>query len=104
MSKRIKFFPPIDLPNGAKLFTLEDAGRYIMKLPARQRAKPEWEFAGRQVVAAINKQSFPDFARLAMTRALDGIKPGEMPPAPPRDASKDRFHEFRNYKKRDPWR
>lgn len=30
-------------PDGSKPVTLEDAARYVIVLPAKQRAKPEWE-------------------------------------------------------------
>lgn len=104
MSNRIKFIPPIELPDGSQLITLEDAGRYIMGLPAKTVERPEWKLALEVVLRAINGQDFEMHARMAFTRALNGIQPGSLPVKPERDPSKDHIHEFRNRKKRDPWR
>lgn len=101
MSKRTKFIPPIDLPDGKQLITLEDAGRYLMAMPEKKLNEPEWKAALRIVVRAINGEEPEMHARIAMMRALQGIKPGSLPPKPPSDPSKE-IH-WRN-KKRDPWR
>lgn len=103
MSLSTRFIPAIPTSKG-ELKTLEDAARYIMTLPAAMRAKPEWDFAGREVVRAIEGKSVEMLARMAIMNALSGKQPGVPDPPPPRDPSKDKVHEFRTYKKRDSWR
>jgi hypothetical protein len=39
------FSDPIELPNGRKLVTLEDAACYIQKLPKAQHDLPHWQDA-----------------------------------------------------------
>ena len=39
------FDEPIPLPRGHQLVTLEDAGRYITKLPKAEHNAPEWQAA-----------------------------------------------------------
>jgi hypothetical protein len=38
-----EFEEPIDLPRGRQLVTLQDAGKYITKLPKAEHAAPEWQ-------------------------------------------------------------
>ncbi len=40
-----RFDEPIPLPRGRQLVTLEDAGRYITKLPKAEHEAPEWQAA-----------------------------------------------------------
>ena len=40
-----RFDEPIPLPRGRQLVTLEDAGRYITKLPKADHEAPEWQAA-----------------------------------------------------------
>jgi hypothetical protein len=39
------FEEPIPLPRGGEIVTLEDAGRYITKLPRAEHEAPEWQAA-----------------------------------------------------------
>jgi hypothetical protein len=39
------FAEPIDLPRGGRLVTMEDAGRYITKLPKAEHEATEWQAA-----------------------------------------------------------
>jgi hypothetical protein len=39
------FDEPIPLPRGRELVTLEDAGKYITKLPKAEHKAPEWQAA-----------------------------------------------------------
>jgi hypothetical protein len=41
MSWKRRFDDPITLPGGRQLFTLEDAGDYITKLPKSEHSAPE---------------------------------------------------------------
>ena len=40
-----QFNDPIPLPRGRRLVTLEDAGRYITKLPKAEHEAAEWQAA-----------------------------------------------------------
>jgi hypothetical protein len=41
------FDKPIPLPRGRALVTLEDAGKYVTKLPKAEHEAPEWQAASR---------------------------------------------------------
>lgn len=43
MSLDQQFFDPIPLSGGCELVTLQDAGRYITKLPKAEHDAPEWQ-------------------------------------------------------------
>lgn len=40
-----RFEDPVIFPDGRKLVTLKDAGRYITKLPKGEHAAAEWQAA-----------------------------------------------------------
>jgi hypothetical protein len=40
-----RLFDPIELPNGRQFVTLEDAGKYITKLPKAEHEAAEWQAA-----------------------------------------------------------
>jgi len=46
------FSEPIELPSGRKLVTLEDAVRYIQKLPKAQHDLPHWQDAVEHLMRA----------------------------------------------------
>ena len=43
--RKRSFDDPIQLPRGRQLVTLEDAGRYITKLPRAEHGATEWQAA-----------------------------------------------------------
>jgi hypothetical protein len=49
------FDGPIALPRGGQLVTLEDAGKYITKLPKAEHEAPEWQ-AGRPLKRTAQPQ------------------------------------------------
>jgi hypothetical protein len=51
------FEDPIDLPRGRQLVTLQDAARFIMKLPKAQQEAPEWLAA---TEASLRQQRIAD--------------------------------------------
>jgi len=52
LSWSTRFSEPIVLPNGKKLITLEDAARYIQKLPKAQHDLPHWQDAVEHLMRA----------------------------------------------------
>jgi len=68
------FEEPIALSTGEKLVILEDAGRYIEKLPKRTHDKQEWQTAIRILLATAEGKDSIIHARLAVMQALN---PGE---------------------------
>lgn len=101
--KNTKFIPAIPLPDGSELTTLEDAAKHIQNLPAKQFKTAHWQFAGYEVVAAIEGRSTEMFARIAFMRALAGRAPGAPVERPePKPGVKDPV--YRGRKKRDAWR
>src|SRR5262245_1543353 len=92
---------PVPLPEKGMLVTLRDAGAFIDKLPKKERDRPEWQTAIRDLMrAAQGHGPWRFFARLTIMRALYGKtpppigNPHDAPPAP----------KWRNQRKRDPWR
>jgi hypothetical protein len=65
------FSEPIELPNGRKLVTLEDAARYIQKLPKTEQAKPHWQHAVEHLINAAEREpAWLMFAHMGMLKAL----------------------------------
>jgi hypothetical protein len=64
-----EFDEPIDLPDGRKLVTLEDAGNYITKLPKAEHLAPEWQEA-MQALMIVARGGPTMFARIGVMRAL----------------------------------
>jgi hypothetical protein len=63
------FDEPIPLPRGHQFVTLEDAGRYIMKLP---KAEHEARQAAMEALILVATSGGPTmFARIGVKRALD---------------------------------
>jgi hypothetical protein len=54
------FDDPIDMPNGRKLVTLQDAGDYITKLPKAEHSAPEWQDADGSPAARRNARRTDD--------------------------------------------
>lgn len=75
MSWTAAFTKPIHLPGGKSLRTLEDAGKFIEKLPEAVVSKPDWQTAQHVVLKAACHGGPIDFARLGLMRALYPVEP-----------------------------
>jgi hypothetical protein len=64
-----RFDDPIPLPRGRQLVTLEDAGRYITKLPKAGAA--EWQAAMEALILVATSGGPTMFARIGIMRALN---------------------------------
>ena len=76
---------PIPLPGGRELVTLEDAARYIQKLPKAQHDLPHWRHAVEHLLRAsadsVDVDAWLVFAEMFMLKALHhGNPPPEKEP------------------------
>jgi hypothetical protein len=68
---RRPFEDPIPLPRGRQLVTLEDAARYIQKLPKAEQQLEEWQTAV-EVLLLVAEHGGPTMmARIDVMRALN---------------------------------
>jgi hypothetical protein len=65
-----RFDDPIPLPRGRTLVTLEDAGKYITKLPKAEHEAPEWQAAMQALILVATKDGPTMLARIGIMRAL----------------------------------
>jgi hypothetical protein len=65
------FEEPIPLPRGRQLVTLEDAGKYITKLPKAEHEAPEWQAAMECLILVAEKNGPTMMARIGVMRALN---------------------------------
>ena len=65
------FDEPIPLPRGRQLITLEDAGRYITKLPKAEHTTPEWQAAMHALILVAESGGPTMLARIGVMRALN---------------------------------
>jgi hypothetical protein len=65
------FEDPIPLPGGKHLTTLEDAARYIQRLPKAEQQRPHWQLAVETLVDCAERRDFLMRARIGMLRALN---------------------------------
>ena len=65
------FEEPIPLPRGRQLVTLEDAGRYITKLPKAEHEAAEWQAAMEALILVATSGGPTMFARIGIMRALN---------------------------------
>jgi hypothetical protein len=63
------FEDPILLPRGRELVTLEDAGRYITKLPKSEHDAAEWQAAMEALILVATSGGPTMFARIGVMRA-----------------------------------
>jgi len=71
MSWSRPFPDPIELPDGRKLVTLEDAAKYIQKLPKAEHKKQHWQDAVEHLMRASgNSAAWLHFAYLFMIKAV----------------------------------
>jgi hypothetical protein len=66
-----QFEDPIPLPRGRQLVTLEDAGRYITKLPQAEHDAEEWQAAMEALILVAEKNGPTMLARIGIMRALN---------------------------------
>jgi hypothetical protein len=67
-----KFEDPIPLPRGRQLITLEDAARYIQKLPKAEQQIEEWQTAIEILILVAESGGGPTMmARIGVMRALN---------------------------------
>jgi hypothetical protein len=63
---------PIPLPGGRQLVTLEDAARYIQKLPKAEQQVEEWQTAVEVLILVAESNGGPTMmARIGVMRALN---------------------------------
>jgi hypothetical protein len=70
-----EFDDPIELPDGRSLVTLEDAARYIQRLPNRERDLPHWQTTTLTLINTAEGRDFLFHANAAMLQALHHGKP-----------------------------
>jgi hypothetical protein len=68
---RRRFEDPRPLPRGRQLVTLEDAGKYITKLPKVEQQLDEWQTATEALIMAAEGRGPLLHARVGMLRALN---------------------------------
>src|SRR6202051_2023217 len=66
-----QFDDPIPLPRGRQLVTLEDAGKYITRLPKAEHTMPEWQAAMEALILVATSGGPTIFARIGVMRALN---------------------------------
>jgi hypothetical protein len=71
---RRKFDEPIPLPDGRKLVTLLDAGRFIEGLPKKIHDWPGWQTATALLLSAVEEGGPVMFANIALMRALPAAR------------------------------
>jgi hypothetical protein len=65
------FDEPIPLPHGRKLVTLEDAGKFITKLPKAEQQHPAWQTAVEALILVAETDGPTMFARIGIMQALN---------------------------------
>jgi hypothetical protein len=66
-----RFDDPIPLPRGRQLVTLEDAGKFITKLPKAKHSAPEWQAAMEALILVATHGGPTMFARIGVMQALN---------------------------------
>jgi len=66
-----RFDDPIPLPRGRQLITLEDAGKYITRLPKAEHEAAEWQAAMEALILVATSGGPTMFARIGVMRALN---------------------------------
>ena len=66
-----RFEEPIPLPRGRQLVTLEDAGKYITKLPRADHEAQEWLAAMEALILVAEHDGPTMMARIGIMRALN---------------------------------
>jgi len=68
---RRRFDDPIPLPRGRQLVTLEDAGKFITRLPKAEHEAPEWQAAMEALILVVTLGGPRMFARIGIMQALN---------------------------------
>jgi len=68
---RRRFDDPIPLPRGRQLVTLEDAGKFITRLPKADHEAPEWQAAMEALILVVTLGGPRMFARIGIMQALN---------------------------------
>jgi hypothetical protein len=66
-----RFDDPISLPRGRQLVTLEDAARYVQKLPKADQHLAEWQAATEARILVAERDGPTMMARIGFMRALN---------------------------------
>ena len=66
-----RFDDPIPLPRGRELVTLEDAAKYIQKLPKAEQDLEEWQAAVEALLLVVALNGPTMLARIGVMRALN---------------------------------
>jgi hypothetical protein len=62
------------IPRGRQLVTLEDAGKYITKLPKAEHATAEWQAAMQALILVAESGGPPGMLRVASVRATASVQ------------------------------
>jgi hypothetical protein len=65
------FDDPIPLPRGRQLVTLEDAAKYIQKLPKAEQQLAEWQTAVEAMLLVVEHNGPTMMAHIGIMRALN---------------------------------
>jgi hypothetical protein len=65
------FDDPIPLPRGRQVVTLEDAAKYIQKLPKAEQDLEEWQAAVEAMLLVVEHNGPTMMARIGFMRALN---------------------------------
>jgi hypothetical protein len=68
---KLRFDEPIPPPRGGRLVTLEDAGKYITRLPKAEHEAAEWQAAMEALILVATSGGPTMFARIGIMRALN---------------------------------
>lgn len=66
-----RFDDPIPLPRGRQLVTLEDAAKYIQKLPKAEQQLEQWQAAVEALLLVVNLNGPTMMARIGVMKALN---------------------------------
>jgi hypothetical protein len=66
-----RFDDPIPLPRGRQLVTLQDAGKYITKLPKAEHSAAEWQAAMEALILVATLGGPTMMARIGIMQALN---------------------------------
>jgi hypothetical protein len=66
-----RFDDPIPLPRGRQIVTLEDAAKYIQKLPKAEQQLAEWQAAVEALLLVVEGNGPTMMARIGVMRALN---------------------------------
>ena len=76
--RKRRFDDPIPLPRGRQLVTLEDAGKFITKLPKAEQQDPAWQTAVEALILVAESNGPTMFARIGMMQAINRHKPEQL--------------------------